>query len=103
MFVCDVPFALLFLLVVLVDSCPLLLQSLHYHIDAVVRILHDQPELMMRSFIIIIVSPYERNAVRVVEVPLDALKCRECEPTNEPTHVLELVVGFQDQKNLRAV
>jgi hypothetical protein len=96
----DVPLALLFFLVVFIHCRPLPLQCLHYHIHAVVRILHDQLELLSG---IAVVSPYEGDTVGVVEVTLDSLESREGEPADEAAHVLKLVVGFKDEEDLRAV
>jgi len=96
----DVPLALLFFLVVFIHCRPLPLQRLHYHIHAVVRILHDQLKLLSG---IGVVAPYEGDTVGVVEVTLDSLESREGEPADEAAHVLKLVVGFQDEEDLRAV
>lgn len=82
--------ALLLLLVVLVHRGPgLPLQRLDHHVHAVVRVLHHQPK---RCLLLLLAaaapSPHERYAVRVVQVPLNALQSRQREPTQKATHVL---------------
>ena len=100
----DVSFAFLFFLVVFVDCRALFFEGLHDHVHAVVRVLHDQSELLLlHAFFFVAVAPHQGNAVRVVKVPLDSLEGREREPPDEAAHVLQFVVGFKDEQNLGAV
>lgn len=70
----QVSLTLLLLLVVLINGSSLPLKGFNDHIDAIVCVLHDQTELLLRIRLLIIIPPDEGDAVGVVKVSLDSLK-----------------------------